>query len=205
MSKLGIAGIATQIVPGLFQIRRRTWIALGVSLSILFALMIWAAVALLGWLWGQGRTATENMQNMPEVAQVIVSQAERVVPGLQEMRESIGVWIPALRPEAPPREVSGADIGPVARYPEMLRSSWQRDGAKGVVRYEGQVEFAAVLAHYAKGFMEHGYAQSVLAASPDSENHEYRKGDELIDFTLERLPGGRTAVTLMARLPSAGG
>lgn len=199
MKPLGILALAAQFAPRFLQIRRSAWIAGGLGLLAMLALLVWAAVALSGWLWGQGKVLAGGA---PEAVRTVVTevgqQVEQVVPGA---REVLGEWLPARKPESPPRDVSGADIGPMARYPGLVRSLWQNDGSATTVRYEGRADYAAVLDHYAKGFSAQGYTQRVVSAAPEGEEHEYRKGEERIRFVLAQLPQGRIAATLVAYLP----
>lgn len=192
MNKLGLFAFAAQFAPRFFQIRRRTWIAVGVGLLVLFGLLIWAAVALMGWFLGQ---AQGWMGAAPEAARGAMEQVEQAVPG---MREKLGELVPALIPGGHKsaatqmqRDVSGTDLGPVARYPGMARTYWHREGKQVAIEYEGAADYAAVLDHYAKGFAAQGYAQTVQSAQADAESHEYAKGAErlLIKITQKSRDG----------------
>ena len=116
MSKPGLFAFAAQFAPRPFQVRRGTWIAVGVGLLVLFGLLIWAALALAGWLFGQ---AQGWMGAAPEAVRGAMEQAEQVVPGA---REKLGEFVPALKPPQPRRDVSGTDLGPVARYSGFART-----------------------------------------------------------------------------------
>lgn len=195
MNNPALVALAAQFVPRVLQVRRGTWIAIGLGLLTLFVLLTWAAISLFGWLWGQGKSLTEGA---PEAVRIITSQVEQAVPGA---RETLSDLIPALKPEPPPRDVSGTDIGPVPRYPSLARSHWHRDGREITVRYEGRADYAAVINHYAKGFAAAGYAQSVVSAAPEGEEHDYRKGDERVRFNIAQLPQGKVKATIIAALP----
>lgn len=182
MNKLGPFALAAQFAPRLFQVRRRTWIVLSVGVLFLFGLFIWAAVALLGWLFGQ---AQNWMVGAPETVRGAIEQAEQALP---DVREKIGAWVPDLKPSEPRRDVFGSDLGPVARYPGMARSYWHREDAKITIEYEGKVDYAAVIDHYAEGFAAEGYAQNVQSAMPTAETHAYTKGSERIVLTVAQLP-----------------
>ena len=192
MNTPGLFAAAAQFAPRFFQIRRRTWIAVGVGLLVLFGLLIWAAVALMGWFLGQ---AQGWMGTAPEAARGAMEQVEQVVPG---MREKLGELMPALIPGGhksavtqPQRDVSGTDLGPVARYPGLARTYWHREGKQVAIEYAGAADYAAVLDHYAKGFAAQGYAQTVQSAQADAETHEYAKGAErlLIKITQKSRDG----------------
>ncbi len=185
-----------QILQRIVQVHRGTWLALAVAVIATLALAVWGVVVLLGWLWGQGQALTEVA---PEAARTVIAQVETAVPGA---REKLGEIVPALKPEPPPRDVSGTDIGPVARYPGLARSHWHREDREITVRYEGPAEYAAVLDHYVKAFAAQGYAQSVLSASADLEKHDYLKGDNRVTLTLAKLPKGKVKVTVIAVLPA---
>ncbi|ODU50988.1 MAG: hypothetical protein ABS92_01205 [Thiobacillus sp. SCN 63-374] len=191
MSKPGLFAFAAQFAPRLFHVRRRTWVAVGVGLLVLFGLLIWAAVALIGWFFGQ----TQGwIGAAPEAARGALEQMDRAVPGA---REKLGEFVPVLKPggheraaSPPQRDVSGSDLGPVARYPGMARTYWHREGDQVTIEYEGKADYAAVLDHYARGFAAQGYAQSVQSATPSAETHEYTKDRERIALTITQQPKG---------------
>jgi hypothetical protein len=182
---------AAQFAPRLFQVRRSTWIGVGVGLLVIFGLLIWAAVALMGWMWGQSQGW---MDKAPEAARGALSQVEQVVPGA---RETLGQFFPALKPEAKPqRDVSGTDLAPVARYPGLARTDWQRWGKQITIEYEGEADYATVLDYYAKGFAAQGFVQAVQSATVTAETHEYTKGNERIGMTIAQKPKGGISVKL---------
>ena len=184
MNKPGLFAFAAQFAPRLFQVRRRTWIAVGVGLLVLFGLLIWAALALVGWFFGQ---AQGWMGAAPEAARGAIERVEQAVPGV---REKLGEFVPALKPSQPRRDVSGTDVGPVARYPGLARTYWQREGKQVTIEYAGEADYAAVLDHYARGFAAQGYAQSVQSATLSAEMHEYAKGRERMILTITQQPKG---------------
>jgi hypothetical protein len=182
MNKLGLFAFVAQFAPRLSHVRRRTWVAVGVGLLVLVGLLIWAAVALIGWFFGQ---AQGLMGAAPEAVRGAMEQAEQAVPGA---REKLGEFVPAIKPPQPRRDVSGTDLGPVARYPGLARTYWHREGRQVTIEYEGEADYAAVLDHYAKGFAAQGFAQTVLSAQPDAETHEYIKGAERLVFKVTQTP-----------------
>lgn len=189
MNKLGALGLAARVAPGFLNIRRNTWIGLGVGLLVLLGLLIWAGLALIGWGLGQAQSMAGSL---PEAAKGVMQHAEAMVPGV---REKLGVLIPELKAEQPPgsapqRDVSGTDIAPVDRYPGLVRTHWQRDGALAAVSYEGTADYGAVLDHYTKGFAMQGFVQTVQSATPKAEVHEYTKGSDRIRFNIAQKAGG---------------
>lgn len=201
MNKLGLFAIAAQFAPRFFQIRRRTWIAVGVGLLVLFGLLIWAAVALMGWFLGQ---AQGWMGAAPEAARGAMEQVEQAVPGA---RAKLGELVPALIPGGhksaatqPQRDVSGTDLGPVARYPGLARTYWHREAKQVAIEYEGAADYAAVLDHYAKGFAARGYAQTVQSAQADTETHEYAKGAERLLVKIAKKPQDGVSVRVETNL-----
>jgi len=184
MIKSGLFAFAAQFAPRVFQVRRRTWIGFGVGLLVLFVLMIWAGLALLGWLFGQ---VQGWMGGAPGTACSTCSMAPRAASGA---REKLGEFVPALKPAPPRRDVSGSDLGPVARYPGLARTYWQRDGQQLTIEYQGEADYVAVLDHYAKGFAAQGYAQSVQSATPTAETHESTKDRQRIVLKIAQLPNG---------------
>jgi hypothetical protein len=199
MSKLGFLGYAAAFVPGLLQVRRSTWIAAGLSVLVLLGLMAWAAVALIGGLWGQARNLSDAAPDvLREATRAAVEQVDVIVPS---MREKLGEFVPALKAEQARRDVSGTDVGPVARYPGLTRNYWHREGREITVRYEGAADYAAVLDHYTKGFADQGYRQNLLSAAPDAERHEYLKDADRVGFFLAKNPKGEVKVTIVTVLP----
>lgn len=194
MNKLGPFAAAAQFAPRLFQIRRRTWIAVGVGLLVLFGLLIWATVALLGWFLGQ---AQGWMGAAPEAARGAMEQMEQAVPGA---RAKLGELVPVLKPSPPQRDVSGTDLGPVARYPGLARTYWHREGKQAAIEYEGAADYAAVLDHYAKGFAARGYAQTVQSAQADAETHEYAKDTERLLVKITQKPRNGVSVRVETNL-----
>jgi hypothetical protein len=191
INKLEVIALAAQAAPKLFQVQRRTWIGIGIGLLVLLGLLIWAAVALMGWLWGQSQGW---MDKAPEAARGALSQVEQVIPGA---RESLGQFVPALKPEAEPqRDVSGTDLAPVARYPGLARTDWQREGRKVAIEYEGEADYATVLDHYTKGFAAQGFVQAVQSASRTTETHEFTKGRERVAMTIAQKTKGGISVKI---------
>jgi hypothetical protein len=195
MNMPAFAVLFKQLAPRLLQVRRSTWMAIGLALFTLIIVLIWLAISLSGWLWGQAKSLSEGV---PETARLIASQAEQVVPGA---REAIGSLVPTLKTEAPPRDVSGMDIGPVSRYPGLARSHWHRDGQEITMRYEGRADYHAVLDYYAKSFAAQGYVQRVISATPAEEAHEYLKDNDRVRFMIAQLPQGKIKATLIAIMP----
>jgi hypothetical protein len=195
MNKSDALGLAARVAPGFLNIRRSTWIGLGIGLLALLGLLMWAAFSLIGWGWGQA----QNMAgSLPAAAKGVIQQAEAMVPGV---REKLGVLVPVLKSEppsvAPPqRDVSGTDFAPVARYPGLIRTHWQRDGAQAAVSYEGKADYFAVLDHYTKGFAVQGFAQAVQSASPEAEAHEYTKGSDRMRLNIVHQAGGVVGVRI---------
>lgn len=199
MNKLGLLAFASQAAPRLFQVRRRTWILFGFGLLALFGLVVWAAIALIGWFFGQ-------LQNWgaaaPGVAGGVLTQVERqveqVVPGA---REAIADYVPILRAgERPERDVSGQDFAPVARYPGLTRSYWHREGRQISVQYEGRAEYVTVLEHYVKGFSALGYTQNLQSATPETETHAWVKDSKRYLTRISTVPRGEVSVRIETTL-----
>ncbi len=176
-----------------FAISRRTWLLIGAFLFLLLALALWATISLAGWLFGMAR---DGVHAAPEALRAATTQVEQAMPGVQE---KLGDWLPALKPEPPPRDVSGTDPAPVARFPGLVRVLWQRDGEQVLVRYTGRADLAAVIQHHAQAFAAQGYRQNLIVAGVREERHEYLKGDERYDLTFTREEGGLVTLELRTR------
>ncbi|MDO8959254.1 MAG: hypothetical protein Q7U85_05930 [Rhodocyclaceae bacterium] len=200
MNKLGLLAYAADFAPRIFQVRRTTWVAVGVGLLVLSALLIWAAVSLIGGLWGQARNlAGAAPEAVRGATRGVLEQAEIIVPGA---REKLGEFVPALKPETQPqRDVSGTELGPVARYPGLMRTHWQRAGGQAAAEYEGKADYATVLDHYAKDFAAQGFAQSIQSATQQAEAHEYTKGHERFVLKITQKPNRSVGVRIETALP----
>lgn len=202
--RLGMLAMAAQFAPRLFKMRMGTWVAIAVGLMVLFGLLVWAGVAVLGWVFGQAQglvgTAREAAVGP---TQAVLEQVERVVPGVREQLDGhLGAYVPGLKAEAAPeRDVSGEDIGPLPRYPGLARSAWQRHDAGVSVEYSGRADFEAVLQHYVEGFAGLGYARTVQSANRAAETHVYRKGDERYTLHLARQGHEAVSVRIESALP----
>jgi len=208
MSSFERGGLLAQAALRFKQIRTRTWLMLGAGVLGLIALMVWAAIAILSWLWSQAPTVT----SVGRFADGVVMQAEQVAPGLREqaeqwlpsglreqaeqwvptgVKEQAGKWLPGLGTDLPEKDVSGNDVGPVSRYPGLVRSHFSA-GEESVleVGYVGHAELEAVLAHYVQGFAAVGYDQEVISATPEGEQHRFQRGQEAINVELMRRTGG---------------
>lgn len=192
-----------QFAPRLFQVRRSTWIGVGVGLMVLAGLLIWAALALMGWFFGQvqgwGAAAPEAARG---ALATVERQVEQVVPGAREkVAAGLGELVPILKPEdRTRREVSGTDFAPVERYPGLVRTYWHREGRTVVVHYEGRADYAAVLDHYLQGFTSLGYTQELQSATPEAESHAWIKGKQRYLARIVGAPKGVVSVQIETTL-----
>jgi hypothetical protein len=199
MNKLGVFALAAQAAPRLFQVQRRTWLFLAVGLLALFGLFTWAAISLMGWFFAQVQGWSAAAPGAArETLATVARQAEQVVPGA---RDKLAEVVPILKPEdRPRRDVSGTDFAPVARYPGLARSYWNREGRLVTVRYEGQADYPAVLDHYVQGFISLGYRQDLQSATPDAETHAWTQGNKRYLAKIAGKPKGVVAVEIETTL-----
>lgn len=194
MKRTGLFDLASRHAPRVLGVRRRTWIGVAIGFLVLLSLMTWAALALLAWLWGQ---ASEWRANAPAIVRQTVEKADQVVPGL---KQKVGELVPWLASDKPSRDVSGSDLGPVPRYPGLVRNQWARDGRRVTVAFEGRAEYPAVLDHYVRGFRENGFAQTVESATPVMEKHLYVKATERYAFEIRRAERDTVQVRLASNV-----
>lgn len=200
MSGLNRLGLPATLASSAGRIQKRTWWLAGAAVFVVLALIVAAAIVLLSWFWGQAPTAVDAGKRLGGEA---VARVEQVAPGISErlnhwapgLREQLGRWIPAVAP-APAQDVSGTDIGPVPRYPGLVRSHFARDGQTVEVAFTGVAPFESVLAHYLQGFAAAGYSAEVMTAGADHERHRFRREPEAYEFALDRRPGGRVELRL---------
>jgi len=102
MNRLGLLAFAVQSAPRIFQIRRRTWIGLGVGLLALLGLAIWAVVALIVWFFGQAQGLTGGVQELlADPAHGVMQQVEQVLPAAREQLDGyLDSLLPAQKDEA---------------------------------------------------------------------------------------------------------
>lgn len=200
-------GFLAHGVSWLSNIRARTWLTLAAIGLVFVGLVVWAGIAILSWLWGQApvvagagkRLAGNAIKQVEQVAPGLRQQAEQWVPGAKEqaaqwlpagVKEQAGKWLPGLGADVPANDVSGTDVGPMPRFPGLMRSHFERTGQTVEARYAGRAAFEVVLAHYVQGFAAAGFTQEVISATTEGEKHRFRRGDEFIDLALLRRPGG---------------
>lgn len=224
MHKPGLLAYVAHFAPGLFRVRRSTWITVGAGLLVFIGLLIWAAMALIGWLWGQ----TQNLAGAtPDAVRGVVRQVEEFVPGARAMldqavarvpdargalgrvteqlpgaSELLGGILPAIKPETSlQRDVSGQDLGPVARFPGLARTQWQRTAEGAAVDYEGKADYVKALDYYAKSFISAGFEQTVRSSSLEAETHEYTKDRERLSLKIAQKPKGVVGVRIEMAWP----
>lgn len=74
MNKLGALELAARVATTFLNIRRNTWIGLGVGVVALLGLLIWAALALIGWDYNRGfaiQGFTQSVQSATPEAELI--------------------------------------------------------------------------------------------------------------------------------------
>ena len=228
MHKPGHLTYVAQFAPGLFRVRRSTWITVGVGLLVFLGFLIWATMALIGWLWGQTQTlAGAAPDAVRGTARGVVSRVEEFVPGARAVLDQVAASVPdargalgrvteqlpgasellvgilpASKPEAPlQRDVSGQDLGPVARFPGLARTQWQRTAEGAVVDYEGKADYVKVLDYYAKGFVSAGFEQTVQSSTLEAETHQYTKDRERLILKIAQKPKGLVGVRIETAWP----
>ena len=228
MHKPGLLTYVAQFAPGLFRVRRSTWITIGAGLLVFLGFLIWAAMALIGWLWGQTQTlAGAAPDAVRGTARGVVSRVEELVPGARAVLDQVAASVPdargalgrvteqlpgasellvgilpASKPEAPlQRDVSGQDLGPVARFPGLARTQWQRTAEGAVVDYEGKADYVKVLDYYAKGFVSAGFEQTVQSSTLEAETHQYTKNRERLTLKIAQKPKGLVGVRIETAWP----
>ncbi len=204
------------------KIRTRTWVILGGVVIGILGLLIWIAVSLMSWLWGQASAGVGLADNA-------LSRTEQLLPGLRERAQQLA---PALTAEAlalrdqaqrlapelaksaeqlipnlslsestfsdaiPLVDVSGIDIGPVARFPGLVRSAFSRSGETIKVDYQGKAAVDTVVGHYTKGFVMAGFAHEVMQATTKSELHKFTDQTSAITLAVEQLAPDSVSVQL---------
>ena len=228
MHKPGLLAYVDHFVPSLFRGRRSTWITVGAGLLVFLGFLIWAAMTLFGWLWSQTQNLAGFAPDAVRgTARGVVRQVEEFVPGARAMldqavasvpdaREALGRVkeqipgasqllggiLPTIKPDAPlQRDVSGQDLGPVARFPGLARTQWQRAAEGAVVDYEGKADYVKVLDYYAKGFVSAGFEQTVQSSTLEAETHQYTRNRERLTLKIAQKPKGVVGVRIETAWP----
>lgn len=179
MNKYAYA-LGAQVAPRLMKISRRTWIFVGLSITVVLGLLIWVMLSLFSWLWAQTQTLGSTV---PDLAKTGIEQARLHVEEISPvMGEKLGELVPVLKQDQKPaRDVSGTDFAPVARYPGLARTHWHREGKGLKVEYAGSADYQAVLDHYLNGFAGQEFDHQVLTATKETESHEFmREGNRYL-------------------------
>ena len=98
MHKPGLLVYVAHPAQGLSRVRRSTWITAGAGLLVFLGFLIWAAMALFGWLWSQ----TLNLAGFaPDAvrgtARGVVSRVEKFVPGARAVLDQVTASVPDAR------------------------------------------------------------------------------------------------------------
>ena len=191
-------------VSRLCTIRTRTWlIFVAVALGFV-ALLFWAGMALLSWLWAEAPAMSEAGKRLAGGA---ITPFEQSAPGLKKeveqwapgVKQQLDRWLPGESEALPANDVSGVDIGPVPRFPGLVRTYFARDAKTLEARYSGRASFEAVLKYYTQGFAAAWYTQEVITAAPEAEQHRFVRAGEAVDLTLTRRSDGRVELRLITR------
>ena len=228
MHKPGLLVYVAHPAQGLSRVRRSTWITAGAGLLVFLGFLIWAAMTLFGWLWSQTQNLAGFAPDAVRgTARGVVRQVEEFVPGARAMldqavasvpdaREALGRVkeqipgasqllggiLPTIKPDAPlQRDVSGQDLGPVARFPGLARTQWQRTAEGAVVDYEGKADYVKVLDYYAKGFVSAGFEQTVQSSTLEAETHQYTRNRERLTLKIAQKPKGVVGVRIETAWP----
>jgi hypothetical protein len=195
------------------NIKKRTWVILGGVVVVIVGFFIWMAFLLAASLWsqlttGEGLAADalsraeillpgwrEHAQQLaPELtaeALVLYEHAQRVAPELTKNAEKIITELPSTESAFPganlASDVSGVDVGPVMRFPGLVRSAFLRNGETVQVDYQGKAALSEVVAHYTKGFEVAGFSHEVMRATAKSELHKFTHHASIVTVSVDRL------------------
>ncbi len=104
MKTPALAGFGGTITARLARIPRRTWLMLGVTMLLLFALTVWAAIALLSHAWSTGNAWIDRSS---QAAAVLLPDAQQridtVAPELRDTLDRGRAALAAVAPETSKR------------------------------------------------------------------------------------------------------
>lgn len=174
----------------------------GVVALIALALLLWALIAGVGFLWKQSPALTDAGVR---IAQDAVKKGTGIFPGLQEKVKETSPWLAGKVRESlpasdlPETDIAGEEITPVPRYPGMIRTAYALTDQKRTVSYKGKAAYRAVIEFYHKEMAALGFQSKVISASQQQETYEYRKGTRKLEFKFEKastIPSELTALTV---------
>lgn len=199
MKRAAFIYVLGSLAPGLSRVRRRTWIMIGLGVLALVAILAWAAITMLSWLWGQIPAMAESGR---QAAGAAMEKVEQVAPGLKTqlgpLLDEAGLPGPESAGQQPPGDVSGNDLPGLTRYSGLLMTYYAREAGRTELRYAGQGDFRTVLGHYASQFAAAGYAQEDLSATPEAERHRFVKAGDTLDFEIRKAGAdGKVEVILV--------
>ena len=161
--------------------------AILVFLVLIIGTLIWGGGILRErlptWLDGGQRMVSVAIMKAEELFPGVKEQVRQVAPGLIETVEKI---IPGG--EIPAKDVSGEEIKPIPRFPNMIRVSYAVENQKKMVVYKGRVNFAVVREFYQKEMLAMGFREKVVRAYPEEEIHQFNKGGQDLEFRFRKIP-----------------
>lgn len=201
-----------QVFPYLRRVPAGVWMVIGAIGVLLMGLLVWAGISLASWLWSQAPHLAETGKEVAKESMALVDKAspelkqgaemlagdsltllEGVAP---EVSQVVKRWLPQGGVDLPEQDVSGSDIGPVLRYPGLVRISFKREEDQLGVVYTGRADLASVLEHYDREFTSNTYTHEVVSATQTEERHRFQNDREVIEMTLRRRDGGVLEVVM---------
>ena len=189
MIKLWFALHAFRFAKEKGLMNKRVLIAIAAVSLLVLALIVWAGIAVLGYLWRQAPAVIEGGRGLVTET---VRRADEMLPGVKEKIEQAA---PALSERAqqlwpgeaaPTQDVGGEDLPGVPRYAGRVRVAYALNEGKRSATYRGDADYAAVLAYYQRELAALGFAGTVLAATAREDIREYRKAKQKLRVEIRR-------------------
>jgi hypothetical protein len=162
-----------QSVFGSSQKLRRWIIGAALVTAVIGGLGLWALIAGGGWI-------ARQLPAWAETAGVATTglreQAEATLPGVTRQLES---WLPGSAPSA---DVGGEDIAGLARFPGLVRTSYELVDGRRHIQYRGPGDWRAAADFYAHELAAQGYRGTVTAASATGETRIYKSERRTIEL-----------------------
>lgn len=180
--------------------KKKVVVGVVVAGIVIMALLLWALIAGLGYLWKQAPALTESGR---QIAGEAIKKAEGAFTGIREIAQEASPGLSEKMKDivpfdtVPEGDVAGEDIKPVPRFPGMVRSSYATADQKRTVVYHGKVPYRAVIDFYQKEMTALGFQSTVISASSRAEAYEYRKGARVLVVNFEKAVTISSEVTSM--------
>jgi hypothetical protein len=144
MNTINVGGVASTAMVHIRQIKARTWVIVGTVLLSCFAPATWAAIAILGALWGGAQSLVGAAPNMLDTAKQQVAQHAETLSSAA--REQLAQTLPQLPTSADHVKAELAKQAEILSQNARDKLAQAAPNVGGVIDHIRQVDSAAAAA-----------------------------------------------------------